>query len=83
MGSGEDRLAGGALRMPPTPGKFAATLEQIAQAERMSVGAVNVCLSRALKKLRRAGLLKSARELANELERGRNTENIVRAARGR
>ena len=58
------------------------TLEEIAEAEGLSVGAVGMLLSRALPKLRRAqGLLLTCRELAAELERGRNVENTVRTAR--
>lgn len=49
----------------------------------MSVAAVNVCLGRALRKLRKAGLLKTAAELARELDNHRNSENIVRTARRR
>lgn len=60
------------------------SLEQIAQAEGTTVGAVHVLLGRALKKLRRAGLLKIAAQLAGELDGHRETENIVRTAgRGR
>jgi DNA-directed RNA polymerase specialized sigma24 family protein len=38
-----------------------ATLEQIAEAEGISVGAAHMCLSRALQKLRRQGLLQTCR----------------------
>ena len=57
--------------MPPTPGKFAMTLEQIAQAENTTPAAINVLLSRAFKKLRRAALLCTAKELADHLEKNR------------
>jgi hypothetical protein len=51
--------------------KPAASLEQIAEAEGTSVGAVHMCLTRALKKLRRQGLIITCRELAQMLDRGR------------
>jgi hypothetical protein len=47
------------------------TLEEIAEAEGSTVSAVNICLRRALKKLRRQGLIFTARELAQELDRNR------------
>ena len=65
------------------PLRHAASLQEIAAAEGMTIGAVNVLLGRALKKLRRQGLLLTARELSVELDRHRNTENIVRTARRR
>jgi hypothetical protein len=64
------------------PIKGEMSLEAIAEAEGTSVAAINMCLSRALRKLRSQGL-QTAKELAIELERGRNSENIVRNARGR
>ena len=60
------------------PVKYAASFEQIAEAEGTTVGAVNVLISRALRKLRKAGLLLTARELAQELDSYRTAENIVR-----
>jgi hypothetical protein len=51
--------------------KHAASLEEIAQAEGMSIAAVHMMISRALRKLRAHGLLYTARELAIELDRGR------------
>lgn len=51
--------------------KHAASLAEIAAAEGTTVAAINVLLGRALKKLRRAGFLQTARELANELDRNR------------
>jgi hypothetical protein len=53
------------------PIKGEMSLEAIAAAEGTTVAAINVLLGRALKKLRRAGLLQTARELAAELERNR------------
>ena len=49
----------------------AASLEEIAETEGMSVGAVRMTLTRALKKLRTCGLLCPVRELAQELDRNR------------
>ena len=61
------------------PIKHAASLEEIAQAEGTTVGAVNVLLGRALLKLRKQGLLvTTARALALELEAHRATEHTVR-----
>jgi predicted transcriptional regulator len=58
--------------------------EEIAEELGMSVSAVTMCLSRALRKLRSQGLLRTAKELAEELNRGRATENTVRGSvRGR
>lgn len=57
--------------MPSTPGKFAMSVEAIAQAEVTSVGAVQVLLGRALRKLRRAGLICTCRELAEALDANR------------
>jgi hypothetical protein len=59
------------------------SLEAIAAAENTTPAAIHMCLSRALRKLRRQGLLITCRELAEALQRGRNTENIVRTARRR
>jgi DNA-binding CsgD family transcriptional regulator len=68
-------------RKSPKPAK---SIQEIAEAERMSVSAVTMLLSRALLKLRREGLLHTCRELAVELDRSRATENSVRRpARGR
>jgi hypothetical protein len=47
------------------------SLEAIAEAEQMSVGAVNLLIGRALKKLRSQRLLITCREFATELERNR------------
>jgi hypothetical protein len=63
------------------PLKYAASVEQIAEAEGLSVGAVTMLLSRALRKLRKHGLLITARQLALELEEHRATENNVRTGR--
>jgi DNA-binding CsgD family transcriptional regulator len=59
------------VRKSPKP---AASIQEIAQAEGLSVSAVNMLLSRGLKKLRalrKDGVLKTARELAAELDRNR------------
>jgi DNA-binding transcriptional regulator GbsR (MarR family) len=55
--------------------------DEIAEELGMSVGAVTMTLSRALRKLRRQGLLQTCRELAAALDRNRNSENVVRNAR--
>lgn len=47
------------------------SLEAIAQIEGTTVSAVRMLISRALKKLRASGLLITARELAQELDRNR------------
>jgi hypothetical protein len=52
--------------------------DEIAEELGMSVGAVTITLSRALRKLRRQGLLQTCRELAKALDHGRATENSVR-----
>lgn len=62
-------------RRTPKP---AASIEEIAQAEGLTVSAVTMCLGRALKKLRAQGLLITCRELAKALDHGRATENSVR-----
>jgi hypothetical protein len=49
----------------------AMSLEEIAEETGMTVGAVGMCLSRGLKKLRSEGLLYTAKELAEELDRNR------------
>ena len=59
------------------------TLAEIAEREGVSVGAVHMLLSRALRKLRRQGLLLTCKELAEALERNRHTEHVVRRVRGR
>jgi DNA-binding CsgD family transcriptional regulator len=56
------------MRQSPEP---AMTIEAIARAEGISIGAANMLLSRALKKLRASGCLITARELAQELDRTR------------
>jgi DNA-binding transcriptional regulator GbsR (MarR family) len=52
--------------------------DEIAEELGMSIGAVTMTLSRALRKLRRQGLLKTAKELAEHLDRNRATGNTVR-----
>ena len=47
------------------------SVDEIAEETGMSVGAVNMTISRALRKPRQQKLLLTARELATELERGR------------
>lgn len=47
------------------------SLEEIAEEEGMSVGAVHMCLSRALRKLRSQGLVFKMQELAEDLDRNR------------
>lgn len=53
------------------PLKHAMSLEQIAQAEGISVAAAHMLISRALRKLRRQGLICTCAELAQELDRNR------------
>jgi hypothetical protein len=53
------------------PIKHAMSLEEIAETEGTSVAAISMLLGRAFKKLRRSGLLITARELAIELDRNR------------
>jgi DNA-binding CsgD family transcriptional regulator len=66
------------------PVKHQMSLAEIAEETGMSVAAVNVCLGRALRKLRNRGLLvTTARALALELDRNRATENIVRTRKAR
>ncbi len=64
-------------------GRFAASLEEIAAAEGISIAAAHMLLSRALRKLRTNGLLCTCAELARQLDANRNTENTVRRVRGR
>jgi hypothetical protein len=59
------------------PLKYAASLEQIAEAEGTSPRAIHTLLCRALKKLHKAGHLKACRELAEELDRGRSRQGSV------
>jgi DNA-binding NarL/FixJ family response regulator len=47
------------------------THEEIAKELGITVGAVGMCLTRALRKLRREGLIFTCRELATELDRNR------------
>jgi hypothetical protein len=47
------------------------TLEEIAEAEGSTVGAINMCLTRASKKLRQQKLIFTCRELAAELDHNR------------
>jgi hypothetical protein len=65
------------------PVKYAASLEQVAEAEGISVAAAHMLLTRALRKLRANGLLCTCAELARQLDAHRETENIVRTGRGR
>jgi hypothetical protein len=65
------------------PLKHAASLEEIAAIEGTTPRAIHTLIGRALKKLRKRGLLKTAAELARELDAHRETENIVRTGRGR
>jgi hypothetical protein len=53
------------------PVRHAASLEAIAKAEGMSVAAVHVIISRALRKLRSQGLVLICRELAQHLDANR------------
>jgi DNA-binding CsgD family transcriptional regulator len=53
------------------PVRYAASLEEIAEAEGVSIAAIHMLLTRALRKLRAQGLLITCRELADELERNR------------
>jgi hypothetical protein len=62
-------------RKTPKP---AASLQEIAQAEGLSVSGTRLLLSRALLKLRAQGLISTCRELAHELDRNRATGNSVR-----
>jgi hypothetical protein len=76
MGRGEDWLAAGAVMGRPI--KYEMSLEAIAESEGTTVGAINVCLGRALKKLRKRGLqVITCRELMLELESHRNTDYSV------
>jgi DNA-directed RNA polymerase sigma subunit (sigma70/sigma32) len=47
------------------------SLEEIAEAEGISRGAVNMILQRAMRKLRRKGLVVKMQELADDLDRNR------------
>jgi hypothetical protein len=70
-------------RKSPKP---AMSIQQIATAAGLSVSAANMILSRGLKKLRslrKGGVLKTARELAAELERHRRTGHTITRVRGR
>ena len=59
------------------PLKHAMTLEAIAAAEGTSLRTINTVMVRALRKLRRAGLLQTARELSIELEAHRATAHSL------
>lgn len=60
------------------------SLREIAEREGMSIGAVNVLLSRAMRKLRKQKLICTAAELARQLDANRNDAHVVRrTARGR
>jgi hypothetical protein len=67
------------------PVRHAASLEEIAQAEGVSIGAAHMLLTRALRKLRANGLLCTCAELARQLDANRNDAHVVvrRTARGR
>jgi hypothetical protein len=66
------------------PVKHEMSLEQIAQAEGISVAAAHMTITRALRKLRRQGLICTCRELSEALERSRpHTEHTVRSGRRR
>jgi DNA-binding IscR family transcriptional regulator len=67
-------------RQTPRP---AASISEIARAEGLTASAVNMVLHRALRKLRRDGLVTTCRELAKALEANRSTEHTVRRVRGR
>jgi hypothetical protein len=59
-------------------------LEAIAAAEGTSLRTINTIMVRALRKLRRRGLLvTTARALADELDRNRNSEHSVYRRNGR
>jgi len=60
------------------PVRHEMSLKEIAEIEATTVDNVNVILRRGLKKLRKDGLICTARELALELEAHRATENSVR-----
>jgi len=59
------------------------SLEEIAQAEGSTVAAINMLLSRALRKLRKQKLICTAAELARQLDANRNDAHIVRTGRGK
>jgi hypothetical protein len=65
------------------PLRHAASLDEIAAIEGTTPAAINVLISRALKKLRKNGLILTAAELARELESHRNDAHTVRGVRGR
>jgi hypothetical protein len=66
------------------PLKHAMTLEAIAAAEGTSLRTINTIMVRALRKLRNRGLVvTTARALAAELERNRNSEHSVYRRNGR
>jgi hypothetical protein len=60
------------------PVKYAASLEQVAEAEGISVAAAHMLLTRALRKLRENGLLCTCAELARQLDANRNDAHTVR-----
>lgn len=53
------------------PVKYAASLEQVAEAEGISVAAAHMLITRALRKLRAQGLICTCRELAEALDANR------------
>jgi hypothetical protein len=63
------------------PLKHAASLEEIAAKEGKTPRAIHTLICRALKKLRRQGLICTAKDRADDLDRNRDPENIVRNAR--
>jgi hypothetical protein len=59
------------------PLKHAMTLEAIAAAEGTSLRTINTIMTRAMRKLRREGLIRTAREFSIELERNRATSHSL------
>jgi DNA-binding transcriptional regulator GbsR (MarR family) len=53
------------------PSKSAMSVQEIAEETGMSVSAVNMTISRALRKLRRQGIALTMRDLAQDLDRNR------------
>jgi hypothetical protein len=77
-------IARGSSAKIGAPLKHEMSLEAIAAAENTTPAAIHMCLSRALRKLRKLRkekLLITARELALELEAHRATANSVRTGR--
>jgi hypothetical protein len=59
------------------PLKHAMTLEAIAAAEGTSLRTINTIMTRAMRKLRREGLIRTARALSIELEAHRATSHSL------